>query len=160
VSVWSPPDDGPFIGVRATGELFWTDPASGTLVDVGMLPAGPRRVRCLEPAGTPCAVSSYVAGAITIVDWPDRAAPPVIGASVPVDGPVGIDLAMVGGAVTVASTGFRDGTLHLTTLGAPPSDQATTLPDCPSPGHVIFLPGATHVLVTCNGAAAFEVRAL
>ncbi len=170
VSLWSPPGEGPFLGVSNSnipgtpGELFWVDPADpGGLVVVGTVPEGPRRIRCLEPAGSICAVSSYVAGAITLIDWPNRAAPPTIGpTTVAVAGPVGIDLAQVGGMPTVASTGFIDGTLHLTTIGAGlvPADQSTPLPNCADPGHVIFVPGETHVVVTCNGSDAFEVIAL
>jgi hypothetical protein len=169
VHVYSPVGEGPILGVSElantfTGRLWWLDPATLSSLDlVGLVGDGPRRIDCLEPAGTPCAISNYVSGTLTLLDWPDRNAAPTIGAtSVPVAGPVGIDMALVNGAPTVVSTGFNDNTVHLTTIGPglTPSDEAFTLVGCSQPGHAIFLPNATHILVTCFGSDIYQVHAL
>lgn len=170
VHVYSPMGDGPILGIGDSaaagqpGKLWWHDPGSSTsITTVGDLGEGPRRLDCLEPAGTPCAVSSFVAGEVTLVDWPNRNAPPTIGATtVPVAGPVGIDLAMVGGSPTVAATGFNDDTLHLITIGPglAPTDQEVPLNNCTQPGHATFVPDGSHVVVTCNGSDNFVVLEL
>ena len=166
VHMYSPPLPGPMLGIGDgnPGRLWWVDPQMvGGLTVVGNLGNGPRRIDCLEPAGTPCAVSNFSSGEITLIDWPDRAAPPTIGAvSAAVDGPVGIDVAMVDGAPSIVATGFNDDTVHLITIGPGlmPTSQTLTLAGCTAPGHALFLPGATHIVVTCNGSDNFLVLEL
>lgn len=166
VHTYSPPDIGPLLGIGDSpsaglpGRLWRYDPASQFLEVVGNVGEGPRRVDCLDPQGTPCAVSNYVSGEITLVDWPNRSAAPTIGATtVPVAGPVGIDVAMVMGTPTVAATGFSDDTLHLITIGPnlTPDDTTIGLTGCTQPGHVVFTPDAEHLVVTCNGSDNFQV---
>jgi hypothetical protein len=125
---------------------------------VGEVGAGPRRVNCLEPEGTPCVVSSFNAGLMTVVDWPDRSAPPTLrNETVSVDGPVGNAIAHVGDAIIAGATGFNDNTLHLVTITADSvTDDSIALTGCSNPGHMIFLPGG-YALVTCNGSDNYQV---
>ncbi len=166
VHVYSPTGVGPIIGINEAlgsfdGQLWHATTTQPSFVaDIGQ---GPRRIDCLEPAGTPCAISNYLSGSLTLVDWPDRAQEPVIGTTtVPVGGPIGIDIALVEGQPTVVSTGFNDDTVHLTVIGPglTPTDQSFALRGCSQPGHAMFLPGATHILVTCNGSDNYQVHEL
>jgi hypothetical protein len=156
VSVYSPAEAGPFLGlvdspaVGTPGSLFWVDPQNTAgLAVVGAVGEGPRRVRCLQPAGTPCAITNYTTGSVMVADWPDRASPPTVRpTSVAVAGPVGVDLALVGGTPTAVATGFADSSVHLITIpvSGDPIDQAVTLTGCANPGHAIFTPGGTHIV--------------
>ena len=169
VSVYSPTGEGPFLGLvdspsfGTPGSLFWVDPQNTAgLTVVGDVGEGPRRIRCLEPAGTPCAITNYTTGSVMIADWPDRAQPPTLRAtSIAVAGPVGVDLAMVNGTPTAVATGFADDTVHLISIpSGTPTDQSVPLVGCANPGHAAFVGGGSHIVVTCNGSATYQVLAL
>lgn len=166
VDVYSPEGDGPILGISDdpgnAGHVFWVDLSNpGGIVDVGEVGEGPRRITCLEPAGTPCAVSSFNAGQVTILDWADRnSAPTIRDTPVSVDGPIGCDMALVSSVPTVLCTGFNDDSLHFITVdGATVTDSSSTLTDCDGPGHAIFVEDS-HTLVTCNLSGNFQVTDL
>jgi len=170
VDVYSPPGEGPFVGIGDSavqgqpGRLWWHDPSNSTsITTVGNVPAGPRRVDCLEPGG-PCAVSSFTEGAISFFAWPNRAQAPTAIASttVAVDGPIGIDVATIDGNPTVGATGFNDDSFHLITLGVnlEPTDVAMPLSGCSQPGHIVFTPDGGYAVITCFGSSTFVVVAV
>src|SRR5690606_41948382 len=74
-----------------------------------------RKLRCvdtLSDAGLLCAVSVFGGDHLAVLNWDGQSVPVLRGTVTVGDGPVGIDLKLLGdGDVAIVSTGFNDGTV-------------------------------------------------
>jgi hypothetical protein len=115
---------------------------------------------CTED-GQRCFVSNYGSNTLTVVSWPDPDAVPTIDTSADVGaGPVGIDVATLGGTPVALSTGFADNSVHFTIVidGSTTADESLILSNCNNPGHAVFLEGNELFAVTCYTDGTYLVE--
>lgn len=126
--------------------LYLDDRDGDAPVEAMQLGLDARKLRCvdtLSDAGWLCAVSVFGGDHLAVLNWDGQSVPVLRGTVTVGDGPVGIDLKLLGdGDVAIVSTGFNDGTVtevRVTNEGGPKAVEKRPVPaGCEGPGHALY----------------------